>query len=63
MIQWLQWTVCPVNPVCNISIQLKHLSDLLFRFINCDQVKTLCLQLDGSGEIQDIVLNHKFTEN
>ena len=32
-------------------------------FIICDQVITLCLQLDGSDEIQDVGLNHKFIEN
>ena len=30
------------------------------RFIICDQVITLCLQLDGSDEILDHWLNHKF---
>ena len=31
--------------------------------IICDQVTTLCLQLDGSDEIQNVGLNHKFIEN
>ena len=32
-------------------------------FIICDQVITLCLQLDCSDEILDVGLNHKFIEN
>ena len=55
-------------PCATLVNQSKHQSDNLFErkclvLIICDQVITLCLQLDGSDEIKDVWLNHQLIEN